>query len=766
MKRCFKGTFAAVLAAVLTVSLAACGNAGGAGGGKRGDTPGGGDAFVYVPEFLSLGDETNLRISSSVFEGGKLYYSGYVFDEETMISKRPLYRYDLEAGSAEEIKLNQEGQQDAWMQEMAVDPEGNLYIIWQQSYYDEARPEEYRMDMLLEKYDPSGSTVFSQNITQEMKSGDDYSYVQRMAVDGEGRTVLVCGGGIAHLYDSDGKYLGQMEMGNDYVDIAFRSKDGKVYIAYNDWMSDQRGYTLKEVNVAGKTLVDAGLISFGNINSLSAGSEGKLLINDRVSLYEYDIASGESEELLNWLDCDINGDYVQMVGAAEDGRLVAVISDWQTGATEAAYLKKTKASEVVQKEEVVIGTLYMGQELRAAAVAFNKSNEKYHVSIREYMDRNSDMTYEDAITNLNNEITSGNCPDMLALDMNLSIENLVAKDVLEDLNPFLDSSSRFGRDSFVESALRGYTYDGVLVGIPKTFSLQTMAAKTSQVGEKMGWSVKDIMDFAAEHPGAKLIEYAGRSEVMFMLMTFNQDAFIDWEKGTCSFDSDEFKQMLEFSASFPEQYDWEGEQDSTPTLLATGKLLLYTDSISDCNQIQMAEAMFNEPVTYIGYPTLDGSVGCVMGCNGAIAITKKSKNKEGAWAFIEGYLDKKDDMFSWGFYSEKERLEEQIAEAMKVEYVLDENGEPLLDENGDPIQRSQGGIGWGDWEYEYHSSTEEEMELLRQLIDVAIPMRTTNSQVLTIIQEEAEGYYSGQKSLDEVAALIQSRMSMYVGENS
>ena len=38
-------------------------------------------------------------------------------------------------------------------------------------------------------------------------------------------------------------------------------------------------------------------------------------------------------------------------------------------------------------------------------------------------------------------------------------------------------------------------------------------------------------------------------------------------------------------------------------------------------------------------------------------------------------------------------------------------------------------------------------------------------EVLNIINEEAEPFYKGQKSVDEVASVIQSRIKIYVGEN-
>ena len=762
MKKGFKKLFAAGLAALTAVSLAACG-----GDGKTdedGDKTAAGDSFVYVPEYVSLENE-NMSVSSMVCADGKLYFNAYIYDEESGTSSHPVFQYDIAAGGLEELKLNNtEAVEDAYVQEMAVDGDGNLYIIWVRSVWDENNPENWHQDTMLAKYDTSGGSVFLQDISQEMTSDEMNSYIQEMAVDGEGR-IYLSSDSIIRLFDSEGVYRGNVEIGNYWINDMVRGKDGKVYIAYNDWNTGN-GYVVTEIDFDGKKLGSTHAIQ-ADVDSLSEGLEKDFLISDRIRLYEYDAESDTQEELLNWVECDINGDYVQLVCPAGDGRLLAVVYDWETRDTELAFLTKTRASDVVQKEELVLGTLQMSQDLRSAVVAFNKSNEKYHITIKEYYSSYSDMDYSTAVTNLNNELMSGSGLDILALDSNVDAELLAEKGILADLNPFLNSSSILSRDSFVESVLRGYTYGDILISIPKSFTINAVAGKTSQVGEEMGWSIQDIMALSAENPGAELFEYASQSMMMQVLMTFNQDAFIDWENGTCNFDSEEFRQMLEFVAGFPDEFNWDGEQESTPIRLAAGKLLLRSDSISGYYDIQVTEAMFNEPVTYIGFPTIDGSVGCVMNGSGGYCIIDKSKNKDGAWEFVEFYLNRESGMFNWGFPSMKEKLEEEIAEACKADYATDENGEIMKDEEGNPIMNSHHSYSYGnDWHYESRPCTEEEIATLWELIDVARPMPTTNSEVLAIIAEEAEAFYKGQKSLDEVVNTIQSRVSMYVGENS
>ena len=133
---------------------------------------------------------------------------------------------------------------------------------------------------------------------------------------------------------------------------------------------------------------------------------------------------------------------------------------------------------------------------------------------------------------------------------------------------------------------------------------------------------------------------------------------------------------------------------------------------------------------------------------GAYAITAKSEHKEGAWAFLESFLASEDSASSF-FPTRKDLLTEKAADAVKP----DSSGAGMA-------------ISYADWEYDFHTPTREEVELTLRLIEAAKPVSFTEAgEVLGIINEEAEGYYQGQKTALEVAEIIQSRVRIYVNEN-
>ena len=345
---------------------------------------------------------------------------------------------------------------------------------------------------------------------------------------------------------------------------------------------------------------------------------------------------------------------------------------------------------------------------------------------------------------------------------------LASKGVLEDLTPYLESSGTVNKDDLLESVLNAFTYSDKLVSIPAAFSLQTVIGSGADLGDREGWSVEDMIAYADAHPDAQLFNYSSKENILQMCMMFGEDAFVNWESGECKFDTPEFKAILEFVNRFPDEFQYEDGQASAPTRLQNGEILLDTCGIYDFGEVQMYEEIFKGDYTCIGYPTVDGSSGTVLNVSSDMAITTKSDHKDGAWSFIESYLTADEPNPGWSFPNSKERLQKMAEEAVKVEYATDENGDILTDENGEPIlSGGSSSVMYEDgWSYEYRQPTQEEVDLILGLIDKAKPANVGgDDEISKIISEEAAAYWQGQKSVDEVAKIIQNRIQTYVDEN-
>lgn len=762
MKKSIGRFWSAALAAVMTLSLAACGENGenGESAGQNGtETP----EWVYVPEYLELPE--NSSYYNMQLMGDCLYYETSSWDEETETTVTALNQYSLLDGSIETVPLEM-GDGNGSINDFQVGEDGSIYAMVYSWNVDEATGE-YSSEQYLRKWDAAGTEAYSLNLL-ELQEQEGISYFGGFVLDAQGRVYIECDSQLI-LVDEAGNFSGVVNVSSDmnsWINCTGTDRDGKVYASVYANSGSGGGYKLYEIDFEGKTVGTAYENFPGvNSNSLSAGVEKDFLIYDGTSVYEYDKNTQTAEELFQWLDSDINGQYVNSAFVTSEGKILAVINDWNANASSIALLTKTPGSEVPQKETLVLATMSMGSDLQTAVVNFNKSNDKYRVTVEEYVDYSvwTDTTWSDALTRLNNDLTSANCPDLIDLN-SLKVEQLAAKGVFEDITPYLENSSVISREDYIENVLAGYTFDGVLVGIPRTFSIQTVAGSTADLGTEMGWSLEEMIAYADAHPDGNLFNYVTKSSIIYYCMMYNEDAFIDWKTGECNFDSPEFISLLEFVNRFPEEADYNDER-SEPAKIQSGEVLLFNAYLYNFEEIQMINEIFGGQSTFIGYPTTDGSIGCALQASDVYAIASKSANKEGAWAFLESYLgaELKDNMF-WGFPSNRNQLEAMAEDAVTVETYTwtDENGveHEEVASGGSSVMYEDG------WTYEYHTPTQEEVDQVMALIEVASPAASQDSEIMTIISEEAEGFFKGQKSAEEVAAIIQSRAKIYVSENS
>ena len=253
------------------------------------------------------------------------------------------------------------------------------------------------------------------------------------------------------------------------------------------------------------------------------------------------------------------------------------------------------------------------------------------------------------------------------------------------------------------------------------------------------------------------------------MMQFNESAFIDWNTGKCSFDTQEFMDLLEFANRCPQEGDYDPTAPSEMTMLEKGDLLLSTVYVSQFQDLQPYMKALNNEVTFVGFPTVDGKRGNLLSVGELFGISSRSEMKEGAWEFLEYYLagNSDSDRYNYGFSANRKQFDIEAAEAVKIQYYTDDNGEYILDEEGNPIQMNTGGgMSYEDgWSIEFTVPTQQEVDTIVSIIENARPISAQNEEIMKIINEEVEGFFSGQKPVKDVADIIQRRVQMYVDEN-
>ena len=667
---------------------------------------------------------------------------------------------------------------NSYIQSINIAPDGYLWVSENTSAYHISSEGDYVDDgslNTLRKLDLTGAEISSVDLSMladEQSGSSAYGmmssyrssfYVSGFAIDKDGKIIIGGGNNSIYVLDSEGKLLYKIE-GDDssYVEGLVQLADGRVAARVYE-----RGMSLKILDTEAKKLGDSFSLGSYNVNQIyPGGGDYDIYYTDQSNLYGYKFEGEESTKIVNWISCDIDSSYMSALVPLDDGRILCILDNYEIdeegmyhSKLEMATLVKKPASEVEERVTLTMAMQWMDWNLRREIIKFNKTNGKYRIEVIDYSEYNTQEDYNAGRTKMNTEIISGNVPDLLLVD-DLPLQQYVSKGLFEDLYNLIDNDPDLKRDDFIENVLKAQEVNGGLYQISPTFSIMTIVGRSDIVGPEIGWTIDELMAVMAEHPDSVPFANMERSTMMYYFSAYSLNQFINWSTGECKFDTPDFVKLLEFVNSFPSSIDWEHYEELEPeeAQLRNGKALLMTVYLYDFNYPQLVNAIFNSEVTYKGFPAPDKN-GTVVNSYGGVAISSKCKDKEGAWEFLRGMLTEEyytKNIRGGDFPINKAAMDGLIEDAMKIETYTDENGEEQI--------QTRGSWGYNDIMVEILPSTQEQIDNIMAVINSASITAGYNSEIMDIINLEAESYFSGQKTAQAVATLIQGRVSTFVNE--
>ena len=714
---------------------------------------------IYSPKFSEVNADIDY-VSSVMSKGNKLYILGQKYDNEDYTYTQKLLTIDAATGeqTAKEIDLAKDSDknEEVSLQSLSRYQDGFMGVIYRyiQPTQEEIDSGSYDLNTnyTVEVYDEDLNvltTISLDELQKSITSDGGYFYIQNIAADGNGN-IYITNDNKLYVIDGNGDIKCQIEFEN-WINGLFTADDGQVYALYYNENYDS---TIAPIDLTTKSLGDEleniPANNYGSLQVYPAG-DGKIYVVGTNKLYLYDIAAQTSEEILDWVSCDISANRLSGFAVLEDGSFVAVstTSDYSGDVVkttiELASISNVSASSVKQKKTVTLAMMYLDYDMQESVIKFNRNNDEYRINIKTYV--NDDYSnYEDAQTQFQADVAAGTAGDFFMADGNINVDNLIAKGALADLSDLVDNDADLSMDDFIPNIIDILSANGKLYSIASSFSIQTLAGKVADVGTGKSWTFKDVMELVKSRPEATLMSYMTKQSGLETMVRYSMDSFYNAETGECNFNSDDFVALLELCNTFPEDYDSDSDV-SEPTLLRTGKVLLADIYMSNFDYVQLYEALYGEPINFIGYPTESGS-GAVVSFDTRFCIAAKSKNKDAAWAFIrQTLLPDAQKELDWGLPVNKAAFEQKITDAMNV--------------SEDNVSMWY----YDDVQVEIKALTEEQAQTIRDIVYGATTEASYDSQLLNIITEEAAYYFGGEKSSSEVAGIIQSRAQLYIDEN-
>ena len=273
------------------------------------------------------------------------------------------------------------------------------------------------------------------------------------------------------------------------------------------------------------------------------------------------------------------------------------------------------------------------------------------------------------------------------------------------------------------------------------------------IGRQSGVTFEELFQIL-ESSGKDLNAIAGFSgdePVLTRLCTVSMDEFIDWENGTCDFEGDYFKKVLSFAKEYTGNYTGGTYLER----IQSREVVMSVGIISSVVDYQIQKILYGEDVAFIGYPVAEGT-GTVITFSGSdIAVNAQTDNADGAWEFVKFYL--LHGYSGQGFPIVQEQYNQMMNASMDEEFDTTEDG---------GIERNPKGYYIDGDEYLWvYAATQDDVETVKELVNSAENRFEPHPMIQNIINEEVEGFFTGQVDLDSTVKKIQNRVTLLLQES-
>ena len=372
----------------------------------------------------------------------------------------------------------------------------------------------------------------------------------------------------------------------------------------------------------------------------------------------------------------------------------------------------------------------MDNDIQLAAASFNQDNPDCHIIVVDYSE-DGKINVDNALRRINTEIISGNYPDMICFSQ-ISPYPFISKDLLLNMDDCIASDPTVSPNDIVSiQALRSF---GGLFLLGSNITVDTLVARYSQFGSRYGWTLQEYLNLEAScSPDTWMIYNITHEEFLKKTAQRYTRTAIDWSEGICDFYNENFIEILLASSRIQDRQANESNALSgfTGALVSQGKLIAAVAQTDQVYSFALNELDAGEELSYIGWPTVDGSCGTDIRFQHPVGIVSKSKHVEECWRFVKYLLQEHNIKYGIPVYMP--RLLTEINDAQSSE------------EKNTQMTRRQA----------------------ERLLDLLVHVENTalyDDEVIEIIMSESTDFFAGYKTAEETAEAIQSKVSLYVAE--
>lgn len=549
-------------------------------------------------------------------------------------------------------------------------------------------------------------------------------------------------------------------------DILF--KDGSLYctVGSNGKELNIQEYTLESLKNTGngrtvKSVSHAtDIVSHSEHRLMPCGSgEWDFYICSNTDIYGYSLETGEARAVCSWLNSGINELEVLQVLSLSGECFCVLCGDSGMSVSDPQqqifFVRPEK--EASEKKTLTLAVQQQWIEINEMVMKYNQQSKDTKIVVKDY----SQM--ENPVQAMHEDIISGNVPDMVDMTP-LNAEAYSRKGLLMPLGKLIERDPEVSEEDFVDSIIRTLKIDGKLYFLPASFEIRALAGSSETIQGRTSWGFDEFEQIYQEKRKKTLLFGCKTRQRLFEdICSSLLDEFVDWEHKTADFSTADFGKVLSFAEGFSEEIPASGIELFRK--MQKGKVLLREVKMTNLNTEFYAYKKIFHDMELIGYPSVHGSGISAATISPMIAITTSCGQPEEAFRFLKQFWEcdyqKKWTTLTWPFPVRKDSLEKKLEYASATASYTDEDGEEI-----NPVG---GSIEVDGVEITMEPFSSEDVQILRELIDRVEWFRFENSprsDILAMIVEESQAYFDGEKTVEEVEDILQSRVRIYLSEQS
>lgn len=176
--------------------------------------------------------------------------------------------------------------------------------------------------------------------------------------------------------------------------------------------------------------------------------------------------------------------------------------------------------------------------------------------------------------------------------------------------------------------------------------------------------------------------------------------------------------------------------------------------LTSVEDYRLKTELYGENIQFIGYPTESGTGIAALFSGDELSINSKSEYQQECWEFIKFFIQ--NGYYGAGFPVEEQQLDIVLNESLN-EITVNDNGEISAGAKKSYIEKDIVSI-------QVYKCESEDVEQIRTLIDNISDKFQYNVEIQKIINEEVDAYMQGQKDIESVCEIVQSRVQLYLNE--